>query len=77
MIWEQLITVVLIISYGLLPIIMSLLGVWNLKCLSQHVAVLTGVIIFDSLYDKLSREFEESMETDYDISSSEVESDIK
>jgi len=72
MIWENINIAIMIISFGILPIFMIVLRIWNFKCLSQHVAVFTGIVLFSSLYDKLSKEFEESMETDYDISSSEV-----
>jgi hypothetical protein len=56
---------------------MILLEIWNFRCLGKYLAVMTGIVFLNMVYEKLSRDFEEDMETDYDISNSDIESDIK
>jgi hypothetical protein len=56
---------------------MILLGIWKFRCLGKYLAVMTGIVFLNIVYEKLSKDFEEDMETDYDISNSEIESDIK
>ncbi len=55
---------------------MILLGIWNFRCLGKYLAVMTGIVFLNMVYEKLSSDFEEDMETDYDISNSDIESDI-
>ena len=38
---------------------------------------MTGIVFLNMVYEKLSRDFEEDMETDYNISNSQIESTIK
>ena len=57
-------------SYTILPIVMIVLGIWSFGCWSEYLAVMTGIVFVNMVYEKLSRDFEEDMETDYDISNS-------
>ncbi len=50
---------------------MICLGIWNFRCLSHYIAILTGVIWISSIYSQLSKQFDEDMETDYDITGTE------